>query len=472
LSSPTPPADKRQYQSFPNATGDSDTLAKLKALRLPALALRSFLDVGCNEGFFCGFALHEGANRVVGLDASAEFIARAQQHFPRAEFLCQSWDQLPNETFDVILLASSLHYAADQPALIAALVGKLSLHGTLVLELGLAQGSHSELVSVNRGIDVRSFPTHALLAEWLAPFAWKLIGHSVNQRGDPIDRFVVHITRRKPLAYLLLQNPGSAKTTIGRSLFNAAGIPLISGDQHLVDIAQGRVAAPAMLLALLNPPLDSTRLDLVIRKIVQASLLPELVASWIACSKGDSFAVDFFIPQDYHELVEDCFINAGYLAVRLTMTGMVKLESLEYARSAEGLYLQTLQNIVPRHTANAGALPTGLTHFAGIKGGVSLVTIEQGFIVATGAALHESGLAPAIVEVLIDNVPIASQHAARFTPTNIQVPGMAAASPIGFRLTAPAPEGLYRRDLETRVQICARVSVTAPAVILWPRVAK
>src|ERR1044072_741458 len=57
-----------QYQSFPGAAGDSQSLQKLKPLHIPALKGRSFLDVGCNEGFFCGYARFDGAERVVGID--------------------------------------------------------------------------------------------------------------------------------------------------------------------------------------------------------------------------------------------------------------------------------------------------------------------------------------------------------------------------------------------------------------------
>ena len=118
-----------QYQSFPGAAGDSRTLDKLKALSLPSLAGRRFLDVGCNEGFFCGFASHAGAARVVGLDASAGFIERARARFPRCEFIARSWDELPEGPFDVVLLASALHYAEDQPTLIHSLASRLSLDG-------------------------------------------------------------------------------------------------------------------------------------------------------------------------------------------------------------------------------------------------------------------------------------------------------------------------------------------------------
>jgi len=120
-----------QYQSFPGAAGDSESNQKLVALRLPSLTGRSFLDVGCNEGFFCGFAKFDGAQRVVGLDKSAAYIDRARKRFPDCEFLQQSWDHLPKGPFDVILLASSIHYADDQPQLIHNLMGELAPDGRL-----------------------------------------------------------------------------------------------------------------------------------------------------------------------------------------------------------------------------------------------------------------------------------------------------------------------------------------------------
>ena len=40
------------YQTFPYQPGSSDSLGKLTMLKIPALTAKSFLDVGCNEGFF------------------------------------------------------------------------------------------------------------------------------------------------------------------------------------------------------------------------------------------------------------------------------------------------------------------------------------------------------------------------------------------------------------------------------------
>ena len=102
-----------QYQTFGDAKGGSRSAEKLKALRLSLLRNRhdetrplkglSVLDIGCNEGFFCGEALRQGARRVVGIDMSRNFLDRARQRFPDAEFRHGSWWELPDEKFDVIL---------------------------------------------------------------------------------------------------------------------------------------------------------------------------------------------------------------------------------------------------------------------------------------------------------------------------------------------------------------------------------
>src|SRR3546814_15909738 len=101
---------------------------------LPGLGGCCFRDVGCNGGFFCGFAKFQGASRAGGIDQSWAFIERARARFPACEFHQQGWEQLPDGLFDVILLASALHYADDQAALMHRLVERLTPNGVLVLE--------------------------------------------------------------------------------------------------------------------------------------------------------------------------------------------------------------------------------------------------------------------------------------------------------------------------------------------------
>src|SRR5690606_23669002 len=152
-------------------------------------------------------------------------------------FRCQSWENLPDERFDVILLASSLHYAQDQEALLHRLVDRLTDNGTLVVEAGIVRNPAPAWVAVERGIDTRAFPTMSLLASVLAPYAWKHIGPSVDQAGDPVPRHVLHVRRRRPYAILLLGTPAAGKSCFSRFVFGDRGPPVVSGDHVVAQIA-------------------------------------------------------------------------------------------------------------------------------------------------------------------------------------------------------------------------------------------
>jgi SAM-dependent methyltransferase len=288
------------------------------ALRLPSLVGRSFLDVGCNEGFFCGYAKFAGAQRVVGLDKSAEFIDRARKRFPDCEFVQQGWDQIPKGPFDVILLASSLHYADDQALLIQNLMSELAPEGTLVLELGVHPNPGSEWVKVKRAIDERIFPTLGKLQEVLKPYAWKLVKPSIPQPGDLIPRYVFHIRPRKPVAYLLLEPPGFGKSTISREVFQRAAITVLSGDGIIGRIAEGTLTAPADLAAMVQRHYSPLGIDQVMINVAKGGLLNSLVRLFLQEASGQDFSLDAFIPLDFHVEVARLISNDGYMTVKLT----------------------------------------------------------------------------------------------------------------------------------------------------------
>lgn len=381
-----------QYQSFPSAVGDSSTLDKLKALRLPDLAGKAFLDVGCNEGFFCGFARFQGANRVVGIDRSKEFISRARSRFPECEFHQADWSTLPGGQFDLILLASALHYAEDQPALIDSLVERLSPEGTLVLELGIASSRKAEWRKVKRGIDERLFPSMPMLREVLAAHAWKWMGPSVRQAGDPVPRHVIHVSRRRPVAYLLMQPPGYGKTSLASGLFRTADVAVISGDTQVSVLAAGKGAASDELRAAINEDYSPFRIDQAIQRVFERGLGEELVELWLGEARGLDMALDMYVPGPYHGLVESLLAARGYMPVRLDWgrIGAPPLPEDIAAQQAEAFYLSMLGS------DDSGSGPASASFQPG--GFVDEVRIVEGALVIRGWAIDsKGGLPPRLV---------------------------------------------------------------------------
>lgn len=383
-----------QYQSFPDAVGGSRTLDKLMALRLPDLAGKSFLDVGCNEGFFCGFARFQGATRSVGIDYSEPFVLRARKRFPECEFFCQEWSELPAGEFDVILLASALHYADDQPALIQSLVERLSPDGTLVLELGIVPAGKPEWVHVKRDIDERVFPTMLMLQQVLAKYAWKWMGPSVSQEGDPIARHVVHISRRRPVAYLLMQPPGYGKSSIAAGLFAPAGVPVVSGDQLISLIGKGQRPAPEPLRAIIAKDYSPFRIDKITEAVFECGFGPALVDMWLAQAEAADVALDVYVPSAHHDAVESLLEARGYLPVRLNWkrVGSPPLPESLIARQSEAFYMSMLDPSVRENTR------TGTCRFEP-TGFVDDVRFENGQLIIRGWAIAVDGNLPGEVRV-------------------------------------------------------------------------
>lgn len=215
------------YQThIPGAPGTSDSLKKLKRLRLPEkLAGKSLLDIGCSEGFFCGVAAGRGASRVVGLDASAPALefARARYTDPAIAWLHQRWDDLPAGPFDVILWTSGMHYEPDPARMLDRIADRLAPDGLFVLECGVSHGGTREMVLVQRQGDARWVPTEEFLTgQLLKRFAFRQVAPPELQPGDPIRRAVYHCRRRLPLVLLARGAPHHDKLSFARQFAPAA----------------------------------------------------------------------------------------------------------------------------------------------------------------------------------------------------------------------------------------------------------
>lgn len=445
-----------QYQSFPGAAGDSRTLDKLKALRLPNLKGRSFLDVGCNEGFFCGFAHFQGAGPVVGIDHSERFIERARQRFPACEFHRQGWERLPEGPFDVIILASALHYAEDQPALIQSLVERLSDSGTLVLELGIAPSRKAEWIEVKRGIDERVFPSMPMLRELLSNYAWKWMGPSISQDGDPVARHVVHVSRRRPVAYLLMQPPGYGKSSIASGLFARAGITVVSGDQQIGLVANGKGAVSESLGTAITEDYSPFHIDQVIQRTFEQGLGSELVALWLGKAGDGDVALDVYVPSMYHGEVERLLEKRGYLPVQLRWerVGQAPLPEAMLAQQAEAFYMSMLDA-----PAATGTATTRKSHWDP-AGFVDEIAVDDGRLIIRGWAIDANGSLPEQICVKLGRRTVQVERMDRQLRPDVQRHLDLPHALVGYCASLAAPDIRTAADLDHGFKVFARGGIT------------
>ena len=310
------------YQSFPWQAGDSRSFEKLMALYLPILRGKSVLDVGCNAGFFCGWATFQGASRVRGIDSNPACIEQAQLWFEDCSFECMKWEDLDSEKYDLILCLSALHYAKNQQRLLDSLMTRLKPGGLLVLELGIAPGENDEFVPIKRSIDTRLFPTNAKLHSMLAKYSFKIIGNSVRQTGDPLPRCVYHVYNSLPLAILFMDNHYSGKTRTAATII-APNIKYLSGDSIYHRIFGKTLDAPPELAALVQYVPDTQRIDCaaVTEAICKAGLLPQLARFYTQLSEGEDFVLDTYIPAPFQTDFAMALTEAGFFLVNVQVHG-------------------------------------------------------------------------------------------------------------------------------------------------------
>lgn len=295
------------YQTFPDQPGDSNSFAKLASFPMPPLIGKSFLDIGCNEGFFCGFAAFEGAKSIIGVDNNEEFVRRARNRFPQCQFIQTDWMNYLKETdkkFDVILCASALHYALDQEALVVAMVDCLAPNGFLILELGIAAENSPEVIKTektgwvkcNRDLDKRLFATWQGLEQMLKPYAWKFVGESIIQKGDPVPRYVFHVQRPQPYAILLCGNSASGKTTVARRLLK--NLKRVDGDMMWSKAVNMEDIYPR-LAALAKTRTNWGMLNKLAERMFSDGSWEEYADFVAAQGAGENFVFDGYLPHEY-----------------------------------------------------------------------------------------------------------------------------------------------------------------------------
>ena len=328
------------YHDFPWQKGSSNSFAKLVALSLPALQGKSVLDVGCNEGYFCGWAAFQKAALVHGIDREPRFIEQARGWFPKCTFFRKDWTELGPRKYDVILCLSAMHYAADQEALIRLLMSRLEPGGVLVLEIGVAEGDRDEFVPIKRSIckkddDTRFFPTFAKVHSMLDAYAFKYMGQSVMQRGDPLPRHVFHVQHKRPLAVLFLDAHYSGKSSVSKSLLRQ-DIPKIYGESVYHDIHDGKIAASDELKSHITYVEGTQHMmpPAITEAICRNGLLPQLAEVYFTIAGGRDFVLEHYIPHAHRLKIAELCDEAGYFVVDVALFNAHKADAWVVKRPA------------------------------------------------------------------------------------------------------------------------------------------
>src|SRR5579871_1752481 len=110
----------------------------LRAL-LPELRGSKVLDLGCGFGWFCRWALEQGAKYVVGIDVSHRMLARAQaETFDSAISYVEADLEhfaAPAKPFDLVYSSLTLHYLENLEGLLAAIQKALVPGGRFVFSV-------------------------------------------------------------------------------------------------------------------------------------------------------------------------------------------------------------------------------------------------------------------------------------------------------------------------------------------------
>jgi trans-aconitate methyltransferase len=122
------------------------------------------LDLGCGSGELAGEIAGRGA-RVVGLDASADMLAKARRQFPALDFrLGDAASFAVPERFDAIFSNATLHWVPAAEAAIGQMYAHLKPGGRLVAEMG-GRGNVDQIVgAVLRQLQRRGYSLAA--AHW------------------------------------------------------------------------------------------------------------------------------------------------------------------------------------------------------------------------------------------------------------------------------------------------------------------
>lgn len=201
------------YQTFEDldAIPYSRSKEKLKmsgVLSLPGCLLwRSFLDIGCNNGYMC-FRVADKFGNVLGIDSVSGALSVAQylnNHIYQNENVSfkntDFYDSSFHPTADVIYCSSFLHYSLGEPRVIEFFTKCHSIlndGGILILEIELyphMETSHLEVIGRPAGGD-GSYPNLPWIIEHTKNrFIITYLAQSLFQPGGNYNRYFFHFKK-------------------------------------------------------------------------------------------------------------------------------------------------------------------------------------------------------------------------------------------------------------------------------------
>ncbi|MDH6299946.1 methyltransferase domain-containing protein [Polynucleobacter sphagniphilus] len=378
------------YQSFPMSPGASESLQKLKSLILPDLNGKTVLDLGCNSGFFSGYALFSGASKAVGMDFNKNSIDDARSKFPGCSFLEADFENIPPEKYDVVLLLSAIHYAADQENLIHSIMkSHLNSNGLLVLELGIVTDGEKSprWKEIDRGIDKRLFANWSMLEKILSNYSWKVVSQSPNQKGDPTPRYVVQIRNKLRYVILLSTPPGSGKTSIAQAIFNANTLT-VSLDELLGKILKKEVASSERLYYTVKRNFSTLALMNTYELIGQLGLYAELIQLAINIDTKKHLVIDGYIPAQHLQTVRDLLNQSNFFIVEFSSSNRAVTNHMQSKLQAE-IFFESLTPPKPGISFPKGHID-------------KFETLADGSFILEGWATDEKGDLPKNLGIKLD----------------------------------------------------------------------
>ena len=129
----------------------------------------TILDLGCGTGDLTKKIFLTGA-KVIGMDSSAEMIAKAKSKFPEIEFYQMDARELNFDTqFDAVFSNAVLHWIPEKEIVIRKMYSHLNDNGRIVLEFG-GKGNNQQMLKVLKDVFVkRGYVNNAKVDCWYYP---------------------------------------------------------------------------------------------------------------------------------------------------------------------------------------------------------------------------------------------------------------------------------------------------------------